>query len=745
MLKRLIFIFLFGTIAILSAQALPLQLVKSGESDYRIVIPEAASTIEQKAAQVLRRYIAEISGARLPIVSDNSERKAYEILIGATNRNRIGRREPEYDGFRIETSNADLYIEGKGRGTLYGVYSLLEKYMGCRMYSSSFKVIPKAQDLLLPSITDFETPAFSFRSVYYPDAEGDDEYLDWHRLHRIEREWGLWGHTFDDLVPASGYFEEHPEYYAEVKGKRQATQLCLTNPDVLTILVSSLAEKISDDKGKKYWSVSQNDGAGYCECNDCKVLNDRYGSPQGSLLNFVNKVAARFPDKVITTMAYSYSRAAPVGIRPADNVSILISDIEVNRGKAIEGDSDPASFQADLKNWLRLTKNIIVWDYVVQFTNYIAPFPNLHTLKPNIQYFNRSGVRGVFAQGSVEVQGEFAELKSYLLAKLLWNPDLDQVALRKEFLEGYYGNGARQTGSYIQLLEKQLLASGAKLDIYGGPIAAHKSWLSPSLIDGYIQAMQGAVDAVKDSPRHYKHVLAAKLPLDYARLQQARFFGIEKNGCFIVTGELWRADQQIISDVKNFIENLKLTGITQLNEGGTTPSDYAKEWEQILATGPKLHKAVHKPIKALTDFYPDYNSKGIQTLVDGSAGYSDLSYNWLEWNGKDMSVLIDLEKVLPIRQISVSFLEHQRHLMFFPTEVVFEVSKDGKRFIEFGRLKNGFPVENTSVRIKENCVDSDVDVRARFIRVKAKNVAELPVWAKRKGNASILVDEVVVR
>lgn len=46
-----------------------------------------------------------------------------------------------------------------------------------------------------------------------------------------------------------------------------------------------------------YWSVSQMDGNGNCTCSHCMALDKYDGSPSGSILNYVNKVAAQFPDK----------------------------------------------------------------------------------------------------------------------------------------------------------------------------------------------------------------------------------------------------------------------------------------------------------------------------------------------------------------------------------------------------------------------------------------------------------------
>jgi hypothetical protein len=95
-----------------------------------------------------------------------------------------------------------------------------------------------------------------------------------------------------------------------VKGTRLPTQLCLSNPAVLEITTQNLRKKIAQNPAAKYWSVSQNDNRDYCTCDICRSLDSIEGSPSGSIINFVNKVADQFPDKMISTLAYEYGRHA---------------------------------------------------------------------------------------------------------------------------------------------------------------------------------------------------------------------------------------------------------------------------------------------------------------------------------------------------------------------------------------------------------------------------------------------------
>ena len=149
-------------------------LVKTGASKSSIIIPERATVIDIQAAKVFQDYIQRISGARIPIESDKTKPRNGEVLIGNVNRlelkdvplEKLGE-----DGLFIKNTGKSLIISGgPGKGVLYGVYTFLEKYMGCRKYSSKVTYVPKQKTIILKSIRDMEIPAFKYREDFYSDA-----------------------------------------------------------------------------------------------------------------------------------------------------------------------------------------------------------------------------------------------------------------------------------------------------------------------------------------------------------------------------------------------------------------------------------------------------------------------------------------------------------------------------------------------------------------------------------------------
>lgn len=724
-----------------SAQA-QLELVTKSVSDYNIVVSAEASPSEKKAALVLQQYLKEISSANLPVVTDSVAPQAHEICIGLTNRHK-GKEKFPADGFVVKSIGKRLFIYGReSRSVLFGVYHFLEQYLGCRKFTATLKYVPNLETISIPAMMDLQNPSLSFRQVYYPD-QYDEEYRDWHKLHLLEDEWGLWGHTFDKLVPASKYFKDHPEYYALVNGERNPTQLCLSNKEVLAILTSSLSERISEHPEKKIWSVAQNDGLGFCTCDACAAIDAKYGGPQGSVVNFVNKVAKRFPDYTISTLAYLYSKHPPVAIKPLKNVSIMLSSIDVNRAKPIATDPRAASFRNDMKGWAAITNKVMIWDYVVQFTNYLSPFPNFNTLQANMKYFGAAKLGGAFIQGTEGSVGEFSALKAYVLAKLSWNPNADISEDTKEFMSAYYGKGAPYIKQYIDELGFELEKSNRVLDIYGEPTNEWNTWLRPELIEKYSDFLEQAVAAVESDNEALKRVRQETLPLEFAVLQQARFYGIEKHGLFDVNGDVWSVKPGIEKKISHFNEVAQNSGVKVMQEDGLTLDAYVKEWGDILKKGPIIHAALNSKVLAITPFSTEYPAKGTATLTDGSYGYNNFQYNYLGWYGDDMEVVIDLGESKMLSTISTGFLEDQRHWAFLPVNLVVELSDDNQTFTKAGMVTTDSLEENYTKQTHR--LTLDLNAKARYIRVKAQNLQKLPVWRDLPNRKSwIFCDEIAV-
>ncbi len=726
---------------ICNSDAQEITLVSNRSSTYKIVVPAEATALEQKSAKVLQQYINQVTGAQLPVVSGDAAAGNTAIYLGHTGKGEaLHSGKLPLEGYLLQTDGKNLVIMGgSGQGLIYGVYAFLEKYAGCRKMSEAAVVSKPVNQLKIPAIKEEVKPQFEYRETYYP-AANNAEFLGWNRLQKFEDLWGphTWGHTYDKLVPAKTYFKTHPEYYALVKGRRQPSQLCLGNEEVYKIVVGELRKRMAASTDALYWSVSPNDDIGWCECDKCKPVDDEQGSPSGSLIKFVNKVAANFPDKKITTLAYGYTHKAPKSLRPATNVYVFLSNIDAYRDKPLAEEGSASAFRNDLKAWGALTPNIFVWDYTTEFTNYLAPFPNFHTLQANIQYLKSNGVKGIFSQGSGDMYSEFAELRAYITARLLVDANANVKQLTDDFLTEYFGPKAgKYIGDYIALLQEKMLASHRKLDIYGNPVNEWNAYLSPDNIDLYSAILDKAEAAAEGNKEYQERVVKARLPLEYTVLQQARFYGIERFGIFDKSaGGKWTVKPKIQEKVKRFVANCNKAGVTELSEGGISPDQYLAEWNGIFSRGVKPTIAVGATVTLQQPFTADYPAKGNRTIVDGNPGYDDFSYNWLCFYGIPMVATIDLGTKQSINIIQADFLDDPRHFIFLPESVKIEVSADGSKYETFATQTYSRAEEHFELSTSKFA--GNKAVQARYIKVTATNGSNLPVWRFKEGKKPMI-------
>ena len=442
-----------------------------GRTSYRIVLPQNASETEQTAATELKNYLEQISGAHFTLSSSPGRRNIY---VGFDKKFSIYRGiEPyddESDGFSIKKINHDLVIYGgRERGTMYGVFRFLQKFFDVQWYTPNYTKIPAKKKFYLGNISLSETPAIKYRYTDFFCAQ-DIPWMAHNYMNtkgsNVKNLYGIasryWGtHSMAKLLPASKYFKGHPEYFAYRKLRRvESGQPCLSNPDVLKIITTEILATIEKYPSFIFYDVSQLDNQIFCTCKKCIALENKYGGHSGLMIWFVNQVARevkkKYPDKYIGTFAYQYTRHAPTNIKPDDNVVIRLCDIECCLAHPLSSECNAANaaFMKDLKEWRKLTDKIYIWDYIVNYSNYMAPFPNFQVLGPNLKTFADYGAIEVFEEAQGGTLGNaFEELKSWVIAQLMWDPEMDTDKLVAQFVKDYYGKAADDILSYYRLCQ----------------------------------------------------------------------------------------------------------------------------------------------------------------------------------------------------------------------------------------------------------------------------------------------------
>ena len=730
-------------------------------AEYQIVVPNQVNPIEQQAADKLRHYVAEILHKSLILKREEDYHSGSAFFIGQTRYAKtwdVPFEALKGDGFIYRPVERNLIIAGgKDKGTLFGIYGLLELW-GFRMYTSSAINVPGLNSISIPKSELMVVPRVKYRTTSYSDTR-DPEYTDWHKLSS-QSDWGMFVHTFNELVSPNNYGKTHPEYFSLINGNRvPGTQLCLSNREVLTLLIRNLKEKIADKPNATYWSVSQNDNDQYCRCEPCTQLNANYGGvPSGSILYFVNEVAKAFPDKTISTLAYWYSRTPPQNIRAEPNVNIMLCNIESRRQRAVY-ETDPV-FSHDLIQWGKLSGNILIWDYNIQFSNLVSPFPNLYTLKPNIKFYTDQHVNSLFMQANSQTGGEMAGLRAYLLCQLMWDPDADDDAIMNDYLNGYYGAAGRYIRQYIDKMHESLLSSGFKLNIFGSPEDAKAAYLSEDMMNVYNQLFDQAEKSVAKNSQLLTRVKTARLPLIYAAIQIGRDEVDTSRSMFAHTsdGEVF-VKPQMKSLVTQFVSGCKQNGVTRVRERTTTPDDYQASYDRIFTKVAEMRytKSFGKRITAIT--LPQGGDIKAQQMTDGIFGswesWSAPDVHWVGYKGEHMDFIVDLGMVVEVHSVNMDFLNAQAqpdwNLLVLPEYVTYATSVDGRTFdqeIKINNLNNPNPKENpdiTKVPVQSFLADFKNPLKARYIKVHGESILRMPSWHIRAGHAAeIYSDQIIV-
>lgn len=690
------------------------------------------------AAKILKSYLDKslLNPFFIKIENNNQETTSAIHLRISNSEN-----QKDINSFVIKSDSKDIFLVAPNEKSLrYAVYTLLESW-GFRKFTSIDTYIPKLKKVEFPkNTTQHYKPSFEYRVILYPDAY-DEDFRDWHKLDWHLNDFSVWGHSFDKLLPPKEYFKTNPEFYALYEGNRRAESLCMTNDTVVALVTKKMGKIIAENPNTTFYSVSQNDDAVYCECAQCKLLNENHGGPQGSLYYFLNKIAVLFPKTKITTLAYLHTYKPPTGLKIEPNIYTLFCPIELNRGKSIINDSESKPFIKILQNWGKTASNLYLWDYTVQFSNYFSPFPNFHTFSDNYKLFKQNNVKGLFVQGYADVPGDFSELRQYLLAKILWDTEINIETTTDDFLRGFYGKAASNIKKYLILLTDNQKNSNADLDIYSGPVQSRNTFLSPEAMNQYDQLLEEALEAVDGDLTLESRIHKLRLALEFVFFEQSKFYGKDQHGMFIINEKGEKEVKKGLNErVRKFAETCNQFGIYELSEDGLSPDKYYEDWLEI-AKETTTHLGEKMQVNFLTAPAEGFTGKGGYGLVDGIRGHTDYNINWIGWYGTNPEIEL-ITNNLEFNQLKINFLNNQRHWIFLPKKIlIYGFKKKKWNLINEKKIVNltiDYTVKTSQIEIQDKNFSN-----FEKIKLIIENQEELPVWRKRKlKKPMVMIDEI---
>ena len=456
----------------------PMYIVDDGASEYYIVTADNHDACIDTAVKELQTYIEKISGARLAAVTEGQlPAGAKAISLGETaiseavdfDYTTIGE-----DGFLLYSDGENFIIRGEdSRGTLYGVYTFLEEYLGVRWFTPKLERVPENEDVVIDKeLNRVVEPSFVIRRN---DTSGTNEaYRARTKMnvsfHKDAAAYGgtltyvLWDVTLTKLVPDS-LFKEHPEYFAmDENGKRHTDHVCMSNPDILPIAIANARAAIeSSTNGAKFLHVGQKDNSNYCHCETCEALYAQYGAVSAPTLIFTNKLAEaleeEYPDFTFTFYAYGETDRPPTDktLRCRENVAPVLcglhkacrshSLLECGAQDGDEslmnlyGDNYP-QIAEDFKVWTEIADRTYIYDYTINFLYSAQFFSNIEYMQETMKYMYDIGITGYIYNCGDGHYASFNDLRNYLLCKLQWDVNADVEYHIVDFMTEYYGEAA---------------------------------------------------------------------------------------------------------------------------------------------------------------------------------------------------------------------------------------------------------------------------------------------------------------
>lgn len=539
-------------------------LLENGEVKATVVYSDGASESLIAAADFMAATLERMSGSNgVRTAVKKGGESGFSIYVGrAANSALIDLSDVKDDGYKLEIKPEGIYIVGKtDDAARNGIYDFLETHLECMYVSPENTYVPIFPTVKLALEEKTVNPTITWRKVYQYESVQNGWYerlkmngtivKEGENSIELYNEWGTWCHSSFEFVPPEKYFDEHPEYYAKFLGKRRyqfnvlgrtfPTHLCYTNEEVYQIAEAELVKRIEANPEVKFWDFSIMDTYfATCRCKECKKFNKEAGSEMGTLLAFLNRLADAirddYPDVYLSTLAYQRVKNPPKNMKCAPNLCINVCAFPGTQSYPYStegGIKASREFAERVVEWGKICDNILVWDYVVNFTHLKLPFPNFEFQKENLEFYLENNIRFVFHQGSREPMDENAEMRTYLLSRQLWDKDVDLLALAKKYVAVVYGDAAGLVEEYMDTANAAMIESGADLSLYDSPKKHKNGYLAPKFTDKYLELTEKMLEVAENSDTvNVKAVEMLRVNALYAKMTDASWDYRAKKAAF---------------------------------------------------------------------------------------------------------------------------------------------------------------------------------------------------------------------
>ena len=160
-----------------------------------------------------------------------------------------------------------------------------------------------------------------------------------------------------------------------------------------------------------------------------------------------------------------------------------------------------------------------------------------------------------------------------------------------------------------------------------------------------------------------------------------------------------------------------------------------------------FNKATRKDVNLTYPFSEKYSAGGINALTDGLRGSDSFrggDKSWQGYQGTDFEATIDLGDITDVNKMSIGFFQASSSWVVFPEYVEFYTSDDDENYNLVSKINNETSLRNPDW-VQKDFSSALENVKARYIKIFAKNLTELPYWHPEAGGKPwLMVDEIIV-
>ena len=689
----------------------------------RINIPTTANTLLSNVAKKFNENFKKLTGQYLKIERSNSLNNNYNYIILRVN-------PTQKENYCFYKKDKNITIQGVNtQNLLFGINHFFKQFTTLKLNKKKHKITHQTinGDIEIPlSFRHCSAPDFDYREPYF-SSNFDPEFRARNKTNYLELEWGLWGHNLKKILKKYNLPETS---YAKVGNKRIKSQYCFTSDSLYTYLYKEIGNIYANDNTLDKYMVLPNDNNIVCTCANCKLVGNTKNDAAPSVFNFLNRLAENYKELSFFTTAYATVKEIPQ-FKAASNVGIFYSTIDIQKGIPIQDSKYLNQFETDIKKWKKYVNNLFIWDYSVNFDNYFDIYPSLKVIQKNLKLYKKLGINGVFMHGSEYDYSTFQELKAKIIAKLLWNSDVNvDDEIRSYFYEKYPKKLAEDLTSYYSFLENSFIENKKELHIYSGIKKSIEKYLDPKMFFNFYKEFELNAEKYKNDKDFLKIITA----LTFLKLEIMRDFGLGNYGFATINNNneiIVKNEATILLDKLSMFS--KSSNLKNYNESRFQIEEYIKNWRKKID---KYHKRKHyfckKPFHVLSKLDEDYTNTKL--LNNGTFGFLDYNTNWHISSIDNLTLKIEKKFIEQSRKITFSFLQDTKHSIYYPSSI--EILDLNSNIIKTLKL----PADKTSLATKE----ISIALPTEFDKKQLSDIFILKINKNNiKGKNALACDEII--